>query len=70
MNTRFARSVFALIAVVALAATAFRIASGPDRVRERRNTAQEVCLATGGSWVMVDDEEICDKPEMPAKIRV
>ena len=40
----------------------FRVATAPDRIRERRDMAREVCLKAGGEWVVGDGRrEICKR---------
>lgn len=62
MGIRITRTVFLLISLVAVGAAAFRVATAPDRVRERRETARSVCAQTGGEWIKVDNDEICRRP--------
>jgi hypothetical protein len=62
MTSNQARSAFAMILVVGIAAAAFRVATAPDRIKERKDTARTVCLNSGGEWVVVDRNEICRKP--------
>lgn len=64
MGTRFARTAFALISIVAVAGAVFRVATAPDRIRERHQTARAVCLQKGGEWVTVDNNEICRTAEL------
>ena len=64
MGTRFARTAFALISIVASAGAVFRVATAPDRIRERHQTARSVCLQNGGEWVTVDNNEICRTAEL------
>ena len=61
MSISVARSAVALIAVVAVVGAVFRVSTAPDRIKERRDTAYAVCLASGGEWVKVDRDEICVK---------
>jgi len=60
----FARHVFAWVVFAAVVAALFRVATAPDRIAERRNTARNVCLASGGVWVKVDRDEICQRREV------
>ncbi len=62
MNLRFARNVFAWVTLAAIVAALFRIATAPDRIADRRNTARNVCLGSGGEWVTQGREEICRRP--------
>lgn len=59
MGSRFARTAFALISIVAIAGAVFRITTAPDRIRDRHETARAVCLQNGGEWVTVDSNEVC-----------
>ena len=62
MTSTQAQTAFMTVLAVCLAAAAFRVATAPDRVRERKDTARSVCLSSGGQWVKVDRDEICQKP--------
>jgi hypothetical protein len=64
MTSMRAQSAFMAILAVCVAAAAFRVATAPDRVRDRKDTARSVCLGAGGQWVKVDRDEICQKPEL------
>jgi hypothetical protein len=57
----FARHAFAWVVFAAIVAALFRIATAPERIAERRNTARSVCLAGGGVWVKIDRDEICQR---------
>ena len=57
-----AQSAFMAVLAVCVAAAAFRIATAPERVRERKDTARSVCIGAGGQWVQVGRDEICRKP--------
>lgn len=59
MKMNVARHGFALIVVAACIGAAIRVATAPDRIKERRQTAKQVCASTGGSWVRAEDGEIC-----------
>ncbi len=61
MKINLARHAFGVIVIVAIVATAFRVITAPDRVRERMKTAQAVCVASGGEWVTVERETRCVK---------
>ncbi len=68
MFSGLARSSFLIVALVAIGATAFRVATGPDRAKERRNTARAVCISSGASWIQTGNEEICQRdPMLPAQ---
>lgn len=63
-NFGFARHVFAWVVVAAIAAALFRVATAPERIAERRNTARNVCLGSGGQWVKEGRDEICRRREL------
>ena len=63
MSISLARSAVALVAVVAVAGAVFRVSTAPDRIKERRNTAYSVCIASGGEWVKGERDEACVKPD-------
>ena len=63
LNLRGAHVAFLIVTLVAVGAALFRVATGPDRARERRNLAQSVCLSTGGEWTVVDKTETCRTAE-------
>ena len=59
MMLNWGRYGFALVAVAAVGGAAYYVTSAPDRIKERRSTAQKVCASAGGSWVMVGRDEAC-----------
>lgn len=61
MTSRQAQSAFMMILAVCVVAAAFRVATAPDRVRDRKATARSVCVGAGGQWVTVGKDEICQK---------
>ena len=62
MGIRIAWTIVALIIIGAAVSTVFRVATAPDRIRERRDIAKEVCLKSGGEWVMAQDRrEVCKR---------
>ena len=63
MNLSVARNAFLLIVVAAVAAAVFRIVTAPHRVKERRDTARNVCIGSGGEWLKLGGDEVCRKPE-------
>ena len=63
MSMRLARTAFGIIAVVSIGAAVFRVATAPDRIRDRRITAQSVCASSGGTWIVIDKKEACSKPD-------
>lgn len=48
---------FGLLMLLAVGSAAFRVATAPERIKERRETAQAVCRSSGGQWVQVDERE-------------
>ena len=60
---RIARWAFMAITVVSIGAALFRVATAPDRVRDRRLLAQQVCINGGGEWALVDRAEVCRKAD-------
>jgi len=62
MAVRIAWTIVVLIIVGAAVSAVFRVATAPDRIRERRDIAKEVCLKSGGEWVLADDRrEVCKR---------
>lgn len=61
---------FALLALLAIGAAVFRVATAPDRIKERRETARQVCLSSGGQWVPMDRDHGCLRPGDPAALAV
>jgi hypothetical protein len=59
MSINIVRHGFVLVASVAVGAAVFRVATAPDRIKERRDTAHAVCLSSGGKWVKVERDEMC-----------
>ena len=52
---------------VAVVGAVFRVSTAPDRIKERRNTAYSVCIASGGEWVKGERDEACVKPDAAKK---
>lgn len=50
------------VALVAVSGTVFRVATAPDRIKDRVETARKVCAERGGEWVIVDRREQCRVP--------
>jgi hypothetical protein len=61
MAVRIAWTIVALIIVGAAVSAVFRVATAPDRIRERRDIAKEVCLKAGGEWVIAESKEVCKR---------
>jgi len=68
LNLRGAQMAFLIVTLVSVGAALFRVATGPDRARDRRNLAHTVCVGTGGEWAVVDKAETCRtaRPEAEA----
>jgi len=56
------------VAVVAVGSTVFRVATAPDRNRDRLELARRVCTERGGEWVTVDRRELCRVPGTAATV--
>ena len=67
MNFSSARHVFAWVVLAASVAALFRVATAPERIADRRNTARNVCLSSGGEWVTEGRDEICRRPAQAPK---
>src|SRR5437016_5885910 len=61
-----ARVAVAVVIVASVAGAAVRVATAPDRVKERRDTARAACTGAGGEWVRLGNDEACRAPD-PAK---
>ena len=64
MVLRITSGVVALIIVLGVAATVFRIYTAPDRIQQRLDTAKTVCEKSGGKWVVDSKgyDPVCEKP--------
>jgi hypothetical protein len=65
MTPSFARSAFVIVVLATVGATVFRVSTTPERIEDRRDTARSVCIGTGGEWVRVGRDEICQKNDYP-----
>jgi hypothetical protein len=54
-----------IVAGVSVGAAVFRVATAPERVRERREVAQKTCTGLGGVWTAVDRSGACLRPHSP-----
>jgi hypothetical protein len=63
MGVDLPRMAIAVVVVSAVGAAAFRVATAPQRVQERRDTARSVCLASKGEWTVVDGSEVCRRDD-------
>ena len=61
MGVRIAWAVVAGIILGAVVSALFRVATAPDRVQARRDTAREVCVKSGGQWVVAGRDEVCKR---------
>ncbi|MCG3190686.1 MAG: hypothetical protein LKCHEGNO_03475 [Burkholderiaceae bacterium] len=62
MGIRIAWVIVALIVIGAAVSALFRVTTAPDRIRDRRDMAKEVCLKAGGEWVVAEDRrEVCKR---------
>lgn len=54
-------SMFAILLVIGLAvlATHYRVSTAPERIRLRAESAKATCLSSGGQWVRVGRDDIC-----------
>jgi hypothetical protein len=50
-----------LIVLGAVVSALFRVATAPDRIQARRDTAREVCVRSGGEWVIAGRYEVCKR---------
>jgi hypothetical protein len=64
MTLNLARSAFVIVVLAAVGASVFRVSTAPERVRDRRDTARSVCIGSGGQWLRVGNDEICQKDEL------
>jgi len=62
MGIRIAWTIVTLIIVGAAVSAVFRVATAPDRIRERRDVAKEACQKAGGEWVVAANRrEVCKR---------
>jgi hypothetical protein len=61
MGVRIAWAVVAGIILGAVVSALFRVATAPDRIQARRDTAREVCVRSGGQWVVAGRDEVCKR---------
>lgn len=61
MVVSVARSVFVVVVIATLAATVFRVATAPERIKARHDLARSVCQASGGVWVQMGHDEVCQR---------
>ena len=62
MGIRIAWTIVALIVIGAAGSYVFRVITGPDRFRERLDIAKEVCLKSGGEWVLDENQrKVCKR---------
>lgn len=51
-----------VLMLLAVGAAVFRVATAPDRIRERHETARSVCQSSGGQWVTRERDPVCVRP--------
>jgi hypothetical protein len=61
MGVRIAWTIVALIILGAVASALFRVATAPDRIQARKDTAREVWVKSGGEWVVAGRNEVCKR---------
>ena len=61
MMVRITWAVVAAVIVLSVGSALFRVATAPERIAERRNTAKEVCVKSGGEWVRAGRDEVCKR---------
>jgi len=61
MGVRIAWTIVTLIIVGAVVSALFRVATAPDRIQTRKDTAREVCVRSGGEWVIAGRDEVCKR---------
>jgi hypothetical protein len=62
LGVRIAWTIVALIIIGAAVSAVVRVVTAPDRIRERRDIAKEVCLKSGGEWVKAENRhEVCKR---------
>ena len=61
MGVRIAWTIVTLIIVGAIVSALFRVATAPDRIQARKDTAREVCVKSGGEWVVAGRDEVCKR---------
>ncbi len=59
MGSRFARYAVALVVLAAIAGAVIKITTAQERIHDRRQTAESVCVSSGGSWSKVGRDEVC-----------
>jgi hypothetical protein len=62
MKLSIGRHLFWWIAIAVALGTAFRVATAPERVKRLHETARSNCGINGGTWMVVDGHERCEKP--------
>jgi hypothetical protein len=61
MGVRIAWTIVTLIILGAVVSALFRVATAPDRIQSRKDTAKEVCVKSGGEWVVAGRDEVCKR---------
>jgi hypothetical protein len=63
MVVNLARNAFVIVVLVTVAGTVFRVVTAPERIKDRRDTARSVCTGSGGQWVQVGRDELCQRAD-------
>lgn len=63
LSMRSTQLAIVLVTLASICSAFFRVATAPDRVRDRREMAHKTCVDTGGDWAVVDNAEVCRKAE-------
>jgi hypothetical protein len=63
MGLNLARNAFVVVVTLTVLGTVFRVMTAPERIKERRETARSVCTGSGGQWLVVGRDEICQRGE-------
>jgi hypothetical protein len=65
MGMKFARYAVALVVIAAIMGAVIKVTTAQERIRDRRQTAQSVCISSGGTWAKIDRDEVCVTPDSP-----
>lgn len=58
----------AIVVVLTIVATVFRVSTAPERIRMRLESAKASCLNAGGQWLKSGREATCQLAEERAKL--
>ena len=59
MKIRPGRYAFSVIAIVVVVVTLARVATAPERIKARLETAQSTCVSSGGKWTTENKQFVC-----------